>query len=182
MLNDMEGLKFLDKLLEIAKREREPDELLFPFSYGEMAVEFKNAGTVFNLSEAGVMYLYQLRHGGASHDALSRHRDLLSIKKRGRWMCDASVRRYEKGGRSAQILHHLPVPLLQQAVERTKQLGETLAERSGSSAREAKHPRSSSRSSVAPEGGQHAGGLVRPLRTSPSWSGTLAGARSSTSR
>ena len=181
MLNDVEEFKFLDKLLEIAKRVRGPEELLFPFTYGEMAAEFKDAGTVFNLNEAGVMHLYQLRHGGASHDALCHHRDLLSIKKRGRWMCDASVRRYEKGGRSAQILHRLPAPLLQRAVERTKQLGETLAGRSGSSAQRAKHPRSPSRSSVALEGGLRAGGLVRPLRTSPCWSGTLAGARSSTS-
>ena len=183
MLNDVEEFKFLDKLLEIAKRERKADDLMFPCSYREMAAEFKNAGTVFNLNEAGVVHLYQLRHGGASHDALSHHRDLLSIEKRGRWrMCDASVRRYEKGGRSAQILHRLPAPLLVQAVERTRLLGKTLAERSGSSARKVKHPRSPSRSSVVPEGGRHAGGLVRPLRTSPSWSGTLAGARSSTSR
>ena len=39
---------------------------------------------------------YALRHGGASHDALSKRRGLSSVKKRGRWRDDRSVRRYEK--------------------------------------------------------------------------------------
>ena len=41
-------------------------------------------------------------------DFWEKHRDLVSIQKRGRWRAMASVRRYEKGGRLAQLLSKLP--------------------------------------------------------------------------
>ena len=53
--------------------------------------------------------LYSLRHGGASHDALTRRRPLSEIKKRGRWASDQTVRRYEKAAlaqREANRLSH----------------------------------------------------------------------------
>ena len=40
--------------------------------------------------------MYRLRHGGASADFAMGHRDLLGIKRRGRWRNDDSLRRYEK--------------------------------------------------------------------------------------
>jgi len=39
---------------------------------------------------------YSMRHGGVSHDLLERRRALAEVKRRGRWMADASLRRYAK--------------------------------------------------------------------------------------
>lgn len=52
--------------------------------------------------------LYQLRHGGASHELLTGFRDVPGPMKRGRWKTLASVRRYEKGGRVHQQVHQAP--------------------------------------------------------------------------
>ena len=38
---------------------------------------------------------YSLRHGGASHDAVTGHRNLAQIKARGRWRVDCTVQRYK---------------------------------------------------------------------------------------
>ena len=40
--------------------------------------------------------LYALRHRGASSDFLLRRRPLAEVKQRGRWLSDASLRRYQK--------------------------------------------------------------------------------------
>ena len=45
-------------------------------------------------------HLHTLRHSGPSDDYLRHVRDLACIKRRGRWMMDASVKRYEKAARS----------------------------------------------------------------------------------
>ena len=52
--------------------------------------------------------LYQLRHGGASRDALTRRRDLQGIMDRGNWACMSSVKRYEKAARMQQALARSP--------------------------------------------------------------------------
>ncbi|CAK0863277.1 unnamed protein product, partial [Prorocentrum cordatum] len=41
--------------------------------------------------------LYQLRHGGASHEALTQFRSSEDLMRRGRWHSQRSVKRYEKG-------------------------------------------------------------------------------------
>ena len=53
------------------------------------------------------MVLYSLRHGGASWDALRRARDMLGIKRRGRWRSDASLRRYEKAARAQKEVQRM---------------------------------------------------------------------------
>ena len=60
------------------------------------------------INNIGPLHPYRWRHGGASMDFWEKHRDLVSIQKRGRWRAMASVRRYEKGGRLAQLLSKLP--------------------------------------------------------------------------
>lgn len=42
---------------------------------------------------------YSLRHGGASHDAATRHRSIEGVKKQGRWRADSTVARYNKFAR-----------------------------------------------------------------------------------
>ena len=51
---------------------------------------------------------YSLRHGGASDDALRGARTLASIKARGRWKSDNSVRRYEKHARVLREVERMP--------------------------------------------------------------------------
>ena len=47
--------------------------------------------------------LYALRHSGPSIDILNGSRDLASVKRRGCWAADASVRRYEKAAKTMAI-------------------------------------------------------------------------------
>ncbi|CAE7893669.1 hypothetical protein AK812_SmicGene22743 [Symbiodinium microadriaticum] len=56
-----------------------------------------------NLQPLGHLHLYRLRHGGASYDYNNHFRDLASVQQRGRWKSHNSVRRYQKGGRLAQL-------------------------------------------------------------------------------
>ena len=51
---------------------------------------------------------YSLRRGGASFDSLMRKRPLEEIKKRGRWVADGSVKRYEKHARVLKEVERLP--------------------------------------------------------------------------
>ena len=54
--------------------------------------------------------LYQLRHGGASEDALSRRRLVPEIMSRGRWAALTSVRRYTKPGLVQKVMRDLTTP------------------------------------------------------------------------
>ena len=55
---------------------------------------------------------YALRHGGASEDLLTGKRDLASIKRRGRWVNDSSLRRYGKETRLLSEVAKIPVAAL----------------------------------------------------------------------
>ncbi len=65
-----------------------------------MVQMFKQACSLMGLPRD--ICLYQLRHGGASEDFLSRDRDSMEVKARGRWTTDMSLRRYAK---PAQLQH-----------------------------------------------------------------------------
>eukprot|EP00971_Amphidinium_carterae_P336518 6472929-Amphidinium_carterae.1 len=51
---------------------------------------------------------YSLRHGSASHDLLSQARTPLEVQLRGHWRSTASVARYGKPARAAQLAHRVP--------------------------------------------------------------------------
>ena len=106
---------FLNPLLEMLTRHRRPDEPLLTGTYFEWANDFQEAGLDLPLTALGPPVLYQLRHGGASFELLMAVRELIEIKKRGRWKADASLRRYEKGGRVQQQLQQLGPELLARA-------------------------------------------------------------------
>ena len=53
-------------------------------------------------------HLYYLRHGGASHDLLTKRRPLAEIKARGRWATDQSLKRYAKSTQLQRILAKMP--------------------------------------------------------------------------
>ena len=71
--------------------------------------------------------LYQLRHGGASHEALTQFRNSEDLMRRGRWHSLRSVKRYEKGGRVNQVLQALTPAELNLALEAERTLGECLS-------------------------------------------------------
>ena len=51
---------------------------------------------------------YGLRHGGASHDLLSRRHTLLDVKHKGRSATDGSLKRYAKATRLQKEMDKLP--------------------------------------------------------------------------
>jgi hypothetical protein len=114
---------FFDRILAAATHGRSPTALLFEGTYVEWAAAFTGAGMALGLGTLGPPVLYQLRHGGASHELLSGARDINGIKKRGRWLSDTSLRRYEKGGRVAQQMARLPTSLQQACALAAERIG-----------------------------------------------------------
>jgi len=92
------------ELLAHAKKLNHKDDHLFSFSMDSFREEFARCGRMLNL---GDVHPYHLRHGGATHDLTSGHRDHSSVKARGRWKTDQSVRRYAKTGRVQQLLNRM---------------------------------------------------------------------------
>lgn len=102
---DQKELQWMAKLLVArAKKLNSPKDHIFQFSMEEFRTAFSAAGERLGL--AG-LHPYQLRHGGATNDLASRLRDFPSVKSRGRWKSDQSVRRYAKTGRVQRLLSKL---------------------------------------------------------------------------
>lgn len=80
-------------------------------------------------SALGGVHVYQLRHGGASRDFVTKSRSLEEVRRRGRWRSWASVRRYENGSRVAQMLNRLPPSLLDRAMRCADSLGDQVCGR-----------------------------------------------------
>ncbi|CAK0852660.1 unnamed protein product [Prorocentrum cordatum] len=97
LLLDSSALPFLGYLLD-AHRAAAAGPALFDFDYRSFNESFRTAARTAGLA-AIKPDLYQLRHGGPSHDILNRLRSKAEVKDRGRWRDDRSVRRYEAHGR-----------------------------------------------------------------------------------
>ena len=67
--------------------------------------------------------IYQLRHGRASHELATGRRNLTDIMS---WKSQVSVKRYEKGGRLAEILERLPPDLANLAEKCQSNIGAIL--------------------------------------------------------
>ncbi len=87
-----------------------PHDRLFQFEYSELKSKFEEACLRIGIQDP---CMYRLRHGGASHDRATNSRTLDAIKKRGRWACDASLRRYEKAVRLQEVEAQVPPVILQ---------------------------------------------------------------------
>ena len=81
-----------------------PMDLLFPDAAGRVVPAFKSACAALGLPP---LCLYQLRHGGASEDILSKDREYLEVKARGRWCTDVSLRRYAKPAQLRRLMGEL---------------------------------------------------------------------------
>ncbi|CAJ1460170.1 unnamed protein product [Effrenium voratum] len=72
------------------------------------------------------LHAYRFRHGGALHDYVNKFRQLASVQQRGRWKSMNSTRRYQKGGRLAQVFQALPGDVQQRCVDAANRLQRTL--------------------------------------------------------
>ena len=107
LMNDNPDFKWVDAVLE-RLRDRGPlSEPMTTVDYAKWTAQFKAAVNELQLGPLMPLTIYQLRHGGASHEIHSGRRDLLGVKKRGRWDSDASLHRYVKAGRLNEQVHRL---------------------------------------------------------------------------
>ena len=108
-------------------RRRRPSGPVFTFSYQEFAQTSEQALESLGYHQLGVTNLYQLRHGGISHEVATGRRSLLDAQVRGRWKSQKSMTRYEKGGRIHQVLARLSPAQLEHAKLARRRLAEILA-------------------------------------------------------
>ena len=104
---DHPDMQFLGDVLTQAKAGA-PDDKLFQVSYAQWHREFQMAATSVELGGLSPPVPHQLRHGGATHDLLTRHGLFLDVQAKGRWASLTGVRRYCKPGRVSQLVEALP--------------------------------------------------------------------------
>ena len=129
LLLDFPEHEYLSGVLREWRRDTPPDEKLVPFAQSHLARAFRLSGMILGLDPPPM--LYQLRHSGPSADFAGGRRSLDSIKRRGRWRTDASVRRYEKGGRVTDQLGRLKPLVRGYAVASAKLLPAVLLRQQG---------------------------------------------------
>ncbi|CAK0789751.1 unnamed protein product, partial [Prorocentrum cordatum] len=109
---DLERHAPLGPALKALCQGRSPGSPIFDFALKDLVTAACGVARSLKLDEyLGDVHLYQLRHGGASHDSAGGFRSLGDVRRRGRWRSRASVRRYEKGSRIGQVLLKLPEDL-----------------------------------------------------------------------
>ena len=91
---------WLGLLLEELARGRRPEEFLFDVTMSRWDKLYRAAARRLGAEHLHPV-LYLLRHTGASADVLKRRRDTLEVKRRGRWLSDSALRRYEKHARAS---------------------------------------------------------------------------------
>ena len=69
-LNNLE-FKWLETYFRQRRRDLDGTQALFDLSYAQWAPDFRDAGDALGLAALGLPTLYQLRHGGASHELLT---------------------------------------------------------------------------------------------------------------
>ena len=97
---DSTGHQFLLRLMTEQANHRlksttESNPPMWSFTLPDLKEVFNQAACTLGLTD---LCLYQLRHGGATWDAVNAQREWMEIKARGRWMSDTSIRRYAKPG------------------------------------------------------------------------------------
>ena len=107
LLIDSPLLPGLGKALLRHARGRPRDSMLFQVCQADVARDLHAACLRLRVPPSLEVVMYKFRHGGASTDFALKLRPLNEIKLRGRWKSDASLRRYEKGGRLAEQVHRL---------------------------------------------------------------------------
>ena len=104
-----------------------PGEFLFPICVKKFNRLWKAAILFLGLPANTVAY--QLRHGGASEDCLSKRRSIEGVMVRGRWKAMKNVRRYTKPGQVQKLLNNLPVKSKRHCTECARNLELLLSKR-----------------------------------------------------
>jgi len=99
-------------LWEALKAAKPPAAPIWNFTGPDVSARFKQAMAQIGLGDESAT-LYTLRHGGASDDLLAGRRSRQETMDRGRWVTEASLRRYGKRTRLQERLNRLPPPVLQ---------------------------------------------------------------------
>ena len=107
--------------------QKRPTDMVFSHKIDKLNQFLDNKSQELQLGSLGKMHAYRFRHGGASHDYHNKLRDLPAIQARGRWKSMASVRRYQKGARLAQLFAGLPDQVQRQAIVAAKGLPKLIA-------------------------------------------------------
>lgn len=123
------GFDYLNKAVQMgydkAKKNGRLDDLVCqPVKHRSAAVAFAKAAEQLGLQPRPVPH--QLRHGGASYDVAVAKKPLLEVKRRGRWMSDRSLRRYEKSGMINQQLSRLSSHVLEFCEASSTKIGDAL--------------------------------------------------------
>ncbi|CAK0837495.1 unnamed protein product [Prorocentrum cordatum] len=107
LLNDNPDFKWVDAVLEHLRGRGPLAGPIADVDYAKWTAHFRAAVAELPLGPLLPATIYQMRRGGASREIHSGQRDLLGVKKRGRWDSDASLRRYVKAGRLNEQVHRL---------------------------------------------------------------------------
>jgi len=129
LLIDQPYLQWVGQILGRMKSHMQADQPLFLFDVAHAGQVFKNIAVAAGYQPLGVVHSYHIRHGAASTDALTGLRTMEEIAKRGRWRCLSSVRRYEQGGKLAQIFGQLSEVQQNEALRAEKQVGHVMTSR-----------------------------------------------------
>ena len=73
----------------------------------KLGKSFKAAMNELGYLSLGIVCSYQLRHGGASQEAVDKFRTAQEIQNRLRVKCNKTLKRYENGGRLADVFGRL---------------------------------------------------------------------------
>jgi hypothetical protein len=106
LILDLDKYQFLAPALAKLVANRPPSAPLIDLPPGRLAHVLASIGSRLGMKPSPL--LYQLRHSGPSIDFADQSRDLMAIKRRGRWKSDSSLRRYEKGAQITKQLRALP--------------------------------------------------------------------------
>jgi len=125
---DWMWLPALGEWLRRLTKDKNQQEPLFGCDHQRFNTLFQRMAEVTGVSELKP-HPYSVRHGGASHDYLGKHRTLEEVKLRGRWRSEESVRRYVKASRAMKEEASLPEATLRYGHQYLKVLDDVLAER-----------------------------------------------------
>ena len=99
---DQGFFKELGPALLACAQGRAKHELLFKFKLETATKDLNRVAKYLGLGEH--LSFYQARHGGAAHDLVNKLRPRGSVRARGRWETESSLKRYTKTGKVQEVL------------------------------------------------------------------------------
>lgn len=110
-------LQWMNPLLAHLKTAANDNDFVCPFPQSQGSKIFLEAVDALGFRSNGVQCTYQIRHGAASTEVLCRGKALEDVMKKGRWKTLVSVRRYEQGGKLAQVFGSLSKKVQKQCLD-----------------------------------------------------------------